>query len=127
MIQDQLLKIRGGDIADRQARRLRRNHQRAVVGVLGRDPMRSTDEAGIERNDVEKAAKSQLTFGQPPTDGRASDSGSAGSRNSLHGIVPRLAMDIDGTREIRRAIVVDPMIVGEPTIGIGEGNEFARA
>ena len=36
-------------------------------------------------------------------------------------------MDVDGPREVRRRAVVEPVVVGEPRVGFGDGDKVAGA
>ena len=51
----------------------------------------------------------------------------AGSRKRLDRIIPRFAMDLDQTGEIRSAPIVDPVVVCEPRIVARQRDELARA
>src|SRR5690606_41301572 len=45
----------------------------------------------------------------------------------LDRVVAGLAMDVDGAREVGRAVVVEPVVVGEPPVRPRDGHELARA
>ena len=42
-------------------------------------------------------------------------------------VVAGLAVDVDAAGELGRAIVVEPVVVGEPGAGLGDDDELARA
>src|SRR5215467_15090065 len=88
--------------------------------------MRPAYEGGIERDHVHEGPQPERPLGKAPTqrhswrpDGRV--------EKELDRIIPRLAMDLDQTGEIRSAPIVDPVVVCEPRIVARQRDELARA
>ena len=50
-----------------------------------------------------------------------------GIDQQLRRVISRLAVDVDGPREVGRAIVIEPVVVGEPGAWFGDDNEIAAA
>ncbi len=50
-----------------------------------------------------------------------------GVHEELGGVVARLAVDLDLAAEVRRVLVVEPVVVGEPGVALGQDDEFAGA
>src|SRR5215471_1149889 len=88
--------------------------------------MRAFDQAGVEGNDIHERAEPQRILRQPPTE---RELGEADGRveKKLDRIEPGLAVNLDQAGEIRGASVVKPIVVGEPGVGPGQGDEFTRA
>ena len=80
---------------------------------------------GVEADHIEDRPKSQRF--QRKLRRRVEARGRAvGIEEELHGIVARLAMDIDGVRQIRRGLPIHPVVVGEPAIGLCDGDKLSR-
>jgi hypothetical protein len=97
-----------------------------IILILGNASVRTAHEVGVERNDVEQAAQAELFAEQKPGDAQLGPA-QLGIEEKLGGIVAGLAVDIDGAREVGRDGVVEPVIIGEPTARLGDGDEIARA
>ena len=50
-----------------------------------------------------------------------------GVHEQLGGVVARLAVDLDLAAEVRRVLVVEPVVVGEPGVALGQHDELAGA
>src|SRR5262249_19576864 len=84
------------------------------------------DQARVEGNDIHEGAEPKGILRQPPTE---REPGKADGRveKKLDRIVAGLAVNLDQTSEIRGAPVVEPIVVSEPCVGPGKGDEFTRA
>src|SRR5258705_8259416 len=50
-----------------------------------------------------------------------------GIEKQLHGIVARLAMDIDRSGVVGSLVVLEPPIIAEPAVGFAQRDQFTRA
>ena len=82
-------------------------------------PCDPANERGVERNDVEQLAEAQLALGELPADGERRHL-DRWIEEQLDRVVARLAMDVDRARVVRRARVVQPVVVREPGVGSGD-------
>ena len=103
-----------------------RNKQGAVLGDFRQAPVRAADQGRVEWDYVHQIAKAQLFLRQTKTDLRERQF-QRRIDEQFYGIVPGLAVNLDRTRKIRGAVVIHPVIVREPRIGIGDCDEIAGA
>ena len=109
----------------RQKARLARDEQRPVW-FIRQTAMRSLHQAGIERNDIHERAKPERPLGEAPAE-REFRNADRRIEKQFHRIVARLAVDLDQPREVRRAAVVEPVVIGEPGIRARQRDELAGA
>jgi hypothetical protein len=81
---------------------------------------------GVQGNDVEERAKSELLLKQPAR-GTQLRKPEARVEEQLARVVAGLSMDVDRARVIRRVAVVGPEGVREPSVGVRERDQLAAA
>ena len=90
--------------------------------------MRALDQGRVERDHVHQHPEAELLLEQPPRDLRfRRERRQRRVEEQLHRIVAGLAVDIHAAREIRRLRVVEPVVVGEPCVLLGHGDQVAGA
>lgn len=94
--------------------------ERAVVAVV-KQAMASLDEGCIERDDIHFVPESQLFSGD--------DSHRAKFRRDeqLTRVISRFPVNVDGSGEIGSVCIIVPVVVREPAVGLGEGDQFATS
>ena len=85
------------------------------------EPLTSDASSGITSSSERKPA---LRFSELPADRQRRDP-DGGIEEQLHRVVAGLAMDIDRAREVRRAPIVQPEVVREPRLGLGDRDQIA--
>src|SRR4051812_30133332 len=105
---------------------LARDQHRASLEALGEPPVRALHEGRIERDDVHQVAKPEHLLRETKAD-LERDERDLRIDEELDGVVPRLAMDVDGARVVRRERVVVPEVVREPAVRARDRHELARA
>src|ERR1051325_8255574 len=98
------------------------NEDWEIAGVGGADAVRAFHERGVEGDEVHEHAKAELF---PQKFGRDLQFRKLQLRveEQLDRIIAGLAMDVDGAGEIGRERVIEPVVVSEPGILFGEGDE----
>ena len=86
--------------------------------------MRTPHQRGIQGNHIHQHAEAESLLQQAPGDPKLRETQS-GIEKQLHRVVARLAVDIDATREVRRARIIEPVVVGEPRVFTGQRHEVA--
>ena len=116
VIANRRLARRRGPIADQD---------RAILGPCGRHAVAALApvpaSSGITSN---KRAETQLLLDEPPNRA-AFGPPQAGVEKQLAGIVARLAVDVDRSREIGSQAVVEPVRIGKPRVGLRQDHELA--
>ena len=80
--------------------------------------MGAADELRVEGCETEKAAEAELLAKEEGGDAQPRET-DGGIDEKLAGVVARLAVDIDGAGEVGRAGIVEPVVVGEPAVVVG--------
>ena len=88
--------------------------------------VRALHQRGVERDHVHQGAKAEGALREPRAD-RELRTTDRRIEEQLDRIVAGLAMDLDRAGEVRRAGVVEPVVVGEPGVRLRERDELARA
>ena len=86
------------------------------------DPFTRLASSGIT---VHQTSKAEFSFREPPSN-RKLRNADRRVEEQLNRVVARFAMDLDRAGVVGRTVVIDPMIVREPAIGVGYRHEFAR-
>ena len=87
--------------------------------------VRALDQARVERDHVHQVPEAEGLLREPPPDLRLREP-ERRVEEQLHRVVARLPVDVDGPREVGRAGVVQPVVVGEPAVGPRHGDQLAR-
>ena len=123
--QDQVVHVgRLEDVGGEQVR-LAGDAERAGVEA-GEDAVRAAHERRVERDDVHQVAEAEFFLQERHADFRFEEP-DGGVGEQLDGVVARLAVDVDGAGIIGGAVVVPPVVVGEPGVGLCHSHEVACA
>ena len=82
--------------------------------------------ARVERDDVQQVAHPRL-LAQERRGGPGLDQAVVRVQEQLRGVVAGLAVDLDGAREVRGALRVEPVVVREPRVALGQSDEVPGA
>ena len=77
----------------------------------------------IQADDVHVIAKTQELL-REPTGNPQLRQRQLRIEKQLHRVVARLTMNVHSTREVRRAFVVEPIVVGEPSVALCHRDQF---
>ena len=91
--------------------------------ILGADAVGPLDQRGVEGDDIHEHAEPELFLEQPAGNAQLGEA-QGGIEKQLHRVVAGLAVDIDAPGEVRGAGLLQPVIVGEPGILVGQGDEI---
>lgn len=97
-----------------------------VGAVFGDAAVGAFDEGGIEGDDVHEHALAEGFFGELASDFELGPL-DGGIKEELGGVVAAFAVDVHAAGEVGGFAVVLPVVVGEPALGIGDGDEIAAA
>ncbi len=99
---------------------------RRVVGTVRQPAVRAAHARRVERDDLHGVAEpSFLRSSVAPAFGLAQLVRRV--EEELGGVVAGLAVDLHVAREVGRPLVVEPVVVGEPGVGLGDEHDLARA
>ncbi len=97
-----------------------------VGSVFGTGAVGAFDEGGVEGDDVEQGAEAELLLQE-----KLGDLGGwkfeFGIDEEFYGVVTGFAVDVDAAGEVGGDGVVEPVVVGEPGVFFGNGDEVAAA
>ena len=79
----------------------------------------------VERDHVHRVPEAELLARQRGA-GAQLHARIGGVEEELGRVVAGLAVDLDRAREVGRSLVVEPVVVGEPGVRLGDGDELAR-
>ena len=94
--------------------------------ILGKATVGALDEGGVERDEVHENALAEFLADELADDLDLGED-DFGIDKEFDGVVALLAMDVDGAGKVGRLVVVEPIVIGEPTAGIRDGDEIAAA
>ncbi len=103
--------------------RLAAQQHRPVRGVVGQTAVGALHPRRVERHDVERVAQAQLLLRERKPCARL-DQGVGGVEEQLSWVVAGFAVDLDGAREVGRVRGVEPVVVGEPSLRIGDEDQL---
>src|SRR5262249_55566006 len=92
----------------------------------GEPPVAPFDDRRIQPDDVHIVAETELFLQQATGDSQLGEF-ECRIEEQFHRVVARLAMNVYRARVIRSEPVVQPEIVGEPSLRRGDGHQFSRA
>src|SRR5258707_621975 len=113
-------------LAAARAPGLRREEHRAFLRRRGQEAVAAAHERRVERDHVHQVAHPELLLRQAPGDVQPRQR-ELRIEEELAGVVARLAVDVDGAREVGLGRRVGPVVVREPRIALGQRDELARA
>ncbi len=94
--------------------------------VVGQSAVTAPDHGRDERNHRHGVAQADRLAGERERDARLGPR-VGGIEEQFGGVVSGLAVDLDAAGEVRGAVVVEPVVVGEPVVGFGDRHQLARA
>ena len=95
-----------------------------VLVARGGQAVAPPDQRGVERDHVEEGPEAQLLAEQPAGQPELGG-GEFGVEEQLARVVARLPVDVDGPGVVGGLGVVEPERIGEPGVGLGEGDDLA--
>ena len=84
------------------------------------------DQGGIEGDDVHEHPEAEFLLEEALSDPEFGET-DGGVEEELDRVVAGFAVDIDSAGEVRGFGVVQPVVVGEPGIGMGQGDDITAA
>ena len=100
----------------------------AVLVVVGQQAVRALDVLGrVEADDAHHVAHAGLLAAEREAGAQLGALLVVRVHEQLGGVVARLAVDLDLPAEVRGVGVVEPVVVGEPGVALGEDDELAGA
>ena len=125
-IEEMIVDVGGGDFCSLGEGREIAGEDRPVLDVLRNATVRAANECGVERDDLHEETEAKFLFDEAGADGpfRMFE---LRIEEEFERVVAGLAVDVDGPREVRRAVVIKPAVIREPTAGVGNGDEVAGA